>query len=363
MSEEINSYRRRIVGAVAMTVAASRLGVIGSASAQSGRVAAQLPTEGNMPSLDDATAWINSPPLTANGLRGKVAVVNFCTYSCINWLRSLPYVRAWDEKYKNQGLVVVGVHSPEFGFEKDLNNVRRALKDMRIDYPVAVDNDHAVWRAFSNNYWPALYFVDARGNIRHHKFGEGDYEQSELIVQRLLAEPANGDPDNELVSLDARGVEATADWANLKSPENYVGYGRTERFASPGGAAQDRPHFYAVPDRLSLNHWALLGNWTMGQQATVLNRPNGRIAYRFHARDLHIVMAPSAQGMPVRFRVLVDGRPPGRGHGLDVDDKGNGTVIEPRLYQLIRQPQPIADRQFEIEFLDPGVETFAFTFG
>jgi thiol-disulfide isomerase/thioredoxin len=379
MSEGINHHRRRLFGAAAMTIAATRLGMIGSARAQSGRTrpadlpaikvqqmtpaAARLPIEDEFPSLGSATGWLNSQPLTAAGLRGKVVLIDFWTYSCINWLRSLPYVRAWADKYKDQGLVVIGVHAPEFGFEKDVDNVRRAVKDMRIDYPVAIDNDHAIWRAFKNEYWPALYFVDAQGHIRHHQFGEGDYEQSERIIQQLLAEAGIGGIDHELVSVDARGAEAAADWGSLKSPENYVGHERTENFASPGGAALDKRRVYAAPAQLRLNHWALSGDWTVGKQAIVLNQANGRIAYRFHARDLHLVMGPAAPGTPARFRVLIDGQPPGAAHGIDVDDQGNGTVTEPRLYQLVRQPKRIADRQFEIEFLDSGVEAFAFTFG
>jgi len=325
--------------------------------------AAQLPIEGEFPSLGGATGWLTSPPLKAEGLRGKVVLVQFWTYSCINWLRTMPYVRAWAEKYKDQGLVVIGVHTPEFGFEKDLANVRWAAKDMGVAYPIALDNDYAIWRAFNNHYWPALYFVDAKGQIRHHRFGEGEYDQSELIIQQLLAEAGSGDIGHELVSVDARGAEAAADWGNLKSPENYVGYERTENLASPGGAVLDRRHVYATPARLRLNQWALSGDWTMGKQATVLHKANGRIAYRFHARDLHLVMGPAARGTVVRFRVLIDGQPPGAAHGSDVDDQGNGTVTEQRLYQLIRQSKPIADRQFEIEFLDSGVEVFAFTFG
>ncbi len=237
------------------------------------------------------------------GLRGKVVLVEFWTYTCINWLRTLPYVRAWAEKYKDHGLVVIGVHTPEFAFEKDLDNVRRAVKDMRVDYPVAVDNDYAVWRAFKNQYWPALYFVDAQGRIRHHHFGEGEYEQSERVIQQLLAEAGAGGVGQELVSVDAGGIEVAADWGSLKSPENYVGYERTENFASPGGAAPDKRRIYAVPAQLSLNQWALSGDWTVGRQATVLNTADGRIAYRFHARDLHLVMGPAARGTPVRFRV------------------------------------------------------------
>jgi thiol-disulfide isomerase/thioredoxin len=325
--------------------------------------AAQLPVEGELPSLSGATGWLNSPPLTAAGLRGKVVLIDIWTYTCINWLRTLPYVRAWAEKYKPQGLVVIGVHSPEFAFEKNVDNVRRAAKDMKVDYPIAIDSDFAIWRALNNEYWPALYIVDAQGRIRHHQFGEGGYEQSERVIQQLLAEAGNSGIGHDLVSVDARGAEVAADWSNLKSPENYVGYGRAENFASPGGAVLDKPRVYAAPARLKLNGWALSGDWTIRKPSTVLNKPNGRIAYRFHARDLHLVMGPSAPGAAVRFRVLIDGKPPGAAHGVDVDDQGNGTVTEQRMYQLVRQPKPIADRQFEIEFLDSGVEAFAFTFG
>ncbi len=322
-----------------------------------------LPIEGQLPSLGSATEWLNSPPLTAAGLRGKVVLVDFWTYTCINWLRTLPYVRAWAEKYKDQGLVVIGVHTPEFEFEKNLDNVRRAAKDMRVEYPIAIDSRYAIWNAFSNQYWPALYFIDAQGRIRHHQFGEGDYEQSEMIIQQLLAEAGRSGGDHERASVEGRGAEAAADWASLKSAENYVGYERTENFASPGGAVLDKRRVYAAPAQLRLNHWALSGDWTVTKKAIVLNKPNGRIAYRFHARDLHLVMGPAAPGVAVRFRVLIDGQPPGAAHGLDVDDQGNGALTEQRLYQLIRQPHPIADREFEIEFLDPGAEAFAFTFG
>jgi thiol-disulfide isomerase/thioredoxin len=316
-----------------------------------------------VPSLDGATGWLNSQPLSPAALRGNVVLVDFCTYTCINWLRQLPYVRAWAEKYKDQGLVVIGVHTPEFDFEKDLDNVRWAAKDMRVAYPVAIDNDYAVWRAFRNHSWPALYFVDAQGRIRHHHFGEGEYERSEMIIRQLLAEAGAGALGHELVSVDARGVEAAADWGSLRSAENYLGYGRTENFASSGGAVAGTRRAYTVPARPTLNHRALSGDWTMQKQAIVLNKANGRIAYRFHARDLHLVMRPAARGASVRFRVLIDGQPPGAAHGIDADDQGNGTVAEQRLYQLIRQPKPIAERQLEIEFLDSGVEAFAFTFG
>ena len=315
-----------------------------------------------MPSLGGATGWLNSPPLTAASLRGKVVLVEFWTYSCINWLRTLPYVRAWAEKYRNQGLVVIGVHTPEFEFEKNVDNIRWAAKDMRVDYPIAIDSGYAIWNAFRNNSWPALYFVDAKGQIRHQHSGEGEYEQSERTIQKLLTEAGAGGIGRELVSVDGRGAEAAADWGNLRSPETYVGYERTQNFSSPGGVLPEKRRVYAAPARLSLNHWALSGDWTVGKQATMLNKANGRIAYRFHARDLHLVMGPAARGTSVRFRVLIDGRPPRAVHGIDVDDQGNGTVTEQRLYQLIRQPKPIAARQVEIEFLDSGVEAFAFTF-
>jgi thiol-disulfide isomerase/thioredoxin len=325
--------------------------------------AVQLPIEDNLAFLGGATGWLNSAPLTAPGLRGKVVLIDVWTYTCINWLRQLPYVRAWAEKYKNQGLVVIGVHSPEFAFEKNVENVRRAVKDLNVNYPIAIDSEYAIWRALKNEYWPALYFVDAQGRLRHHHFGEGEYEQSERVIQQLLAEAGSDAIGPELASVDARGVEAAADWGSLRSPENYVGYERTENFVSPGGAALDKRRTYAVPPRLRLNHWALSGDWTVGKQVIALNKANGRIAYRFHARDLHLVMGPAARRTSVRFRVLIDGKPPGAAHGIDVDEQGNGTVTEQRMYQLIRQPKPIADRQFEIEFLGSGVEAFAFTFG
>jgi thiol-disulfide isomerase/thioredoxin len=325
--------------------------------------AALLPVEGRMPSLDNATGWVNSRPLTAADLRGHVVLINFWTYTCINWLRSLAYVRAWAEKYKDQGLLVIGVHTPEFDFERDLDNVRRAVEDLQVDYPVVIDSDYAIWNAFGNRYWPAFYFVDAQGQIRHHRFGEGEYEQSEMILQQLLTDAGSGGTDQQLISVDARGVEAAADWASLRSPENYLGDERTQNFASSDGAVLDTRHVYAAPTRLRLNHWALAGDWTVHRQAVALNQADGRIAYRFHARDLHLVMGPSAPGTPVRFHVLIDGQPPGAGHGTDVDDQGNGTVTEPRLYQLVRQPGPVTECTFEITFLDRGVHAYAFTFG
>jgi thiol-disulfide isomerase/thioredoxin len=325
--------------------------------------AAQLPIEGSLPSLGGATEWLNSPLLTVAGLRGTVLLVDFWTYTCINWLRTLPYVRAWAEQYRDHGLVVIGVHTPEFEFERNLDNVRRAAKDLRVGYPIAIDNDYAIWSAFNNHYWPALYFVDAQGQIRHHQFGEGQYEQSEMIIQQLLTEAGIGGISHELVSVDPGGVEAAADWDSLRSPENYLGYERTENFATPDTAVLDTRHVYAAPSRLRLNHWALAGDWTVQRQAITLNAADGRIAYRFHARDLHLVMRPAAPGTSVRCRVRIDGQPPGAAHGADVDDHGNGTVTEPRLYQLVRQPGPVAERTFEITFLDPGVQAYAFTFG
>jgi thiol-disulfide isomerase/thioredoxin len=325
--------------------------------------AAQLPVEGTMPSLDSATGWLNSPPLTAADLRGRVVLVQFWTYTCINWLRTLPYVRAWADRYTDQGLVVLGVHTPEFDFEHDLDNVRRAATDLGVGYPIAIDNDYAVWSAFDNHYWPALYFVDAQGQIRHHRFGEGDYQQSEMIVQQLLAEAGSGGTDQELTSVDAGGVEAAADWASLRSPENYLGYERTDNFVSPNGSILDTSYAYAAPPRLRLNHWALSGDWTVKRQAIVLNQAGGGIVYRFQARDLHLVMAPPAPEASSRFRVRLDNQPPGAAHGVDVDDQGNGTLTDPRLYQLVRQPGPVGDRTFEVTFLDPGVHAYAFTFG
>ena len=322
----------------------------------------RLPVEGQLPSFEGATGWLNSPPLTERDLRGKVVLVNFWTYTCINWLRQLPYVRAWAGKYSGPGLVVIGVHTPEFPFEHDVDNVRWAVQEMRVGYPVAVDSDYAVWRAFGNHYWPALYFADTQGGIRHHQFGEGEYQRSEMIIQQLLV-GAGFRTSHDMVSVDPGGVEAPADWATLRSPENYTGYGRTENFASPGGALSGEPASYSGPAELRLNQWALSGNWTMREEVTRLNTTNGQMAYRFHARDLNLVMGPAASGSPVRFHVLLDGRSPGAAHGADLDGEGDGTVVEQRLYQLIRQQGAVTEHTFEITFLDPGVEAYAFTFG
>jgi thiol-disulfide isomerase/thioredoxin len=323
----------------------------------------RLPVEGQLPSLNRATAWLNSEPLTGAGLRGKVVLVDFWTYTCINWRRTMPYIRAWAEKYKDQGLVIIGVHTPEFAFEKDVDNVRRAALAQNIAYPIAVDSDYAIWRAFENQYWPALYFIDAQGRIRHHVFGEGDYEHSEAIIRQLLAEAGHKTLDAAPLAIDAQGAEVAADWTTLRSPETYVGYARADGFVSPGGSIFDRSRVYVAPARLRLNEWALAGDWTLKRDGAVLNKAEGRITYRFHARDLHLVMGPAKRGTPQRFRVLIDGQPPGASHGVDVDEQGHGTLDEPRMYQLIRQPMPIMERQFEIEFLDPGAQVFSFTFG
>jgi hypothetical protein len=318
-----------------------------------------LPIEGHLPSLEGATAWINTP----SELRGKVALFDFCTYTCINWIRTLPYIRAWAERYSEDGLVMVGVHTPEFSFEKDLENVREALQQMQVTYPVAVDSDHAIWEAFANQYWPALYFVDAEGRIRHHRFGEGDYDRSEIVIQQLLAEAGVEGIGNELVPVDPQGAEVAADWGSLGSGETYLGYRRTDGFASAGGLTPNDARVYDIPDRLRRNHWALAGDWTATPEAVVLNEPNGRIARHFEARDLHLVMGPPARGSSVRFRVFIDGEPPGAAAGGDLDTDGFGQLDQQRMYQLIRQHGPISDRLFEIEFLDAGAEVFAFTFG
>ncbi len=334
----------------------------GRVSATNPAGAAALGEEGTARSLHGATAWINSPPLTWSDVRGEVVVVQFWTFSCINWLRTLPFVRAWAAKYRDDGLAVIGVHTPEFGFEHDLDNVRRAAREMNIDYPVAVDSDYAVWRAFDNHYWPAAYFIDGQGSIRGHQFGEGRYEESERLIQQLLGEAGKGGGGRDLVSVVGTAVEAPADWGSLRTPETYVGWARAEHFASPGGAF-DEPRAYAIPSGLGPNQWALAGEWTIGREAALLSEPGGRIAFRFHARDLHLVMGPRDRGATTAFRVLVEGEPPGDAAGVDVDERGHGTATDQRLYQLVRQPGPVTDRTLEITFLDAGIEAYVFTFG
>jgi cytochrome c biogenesis protein CcdA/thiol-disulfide isomerase/thioredoxin len=322
-----------------------------------------LPIEDVLPPLDGAVEWLNSPPLTAEGLRGKVVVVDFWTYSCINCLRALPYVQAWAEKYKDQGLVVIGVHAPEFAFERNIDNVRRATKELGITYPVAIDNNYAIWRAFENHYWPAHYFIDAKGRIRYHHFGEGEYEQSETVIQQLLAEAGRSTIAAGFVQAKAAGAEQAPDDADVASPETYLGYSRAENFASTGGEVHDQPHDYLAPAQLRPNQWGLAGGWLVGDEKAELASASGRIVFRFHARDLHLVLGPGLDGKPIRFRVTLDGKPPGADHGVDTDADGQGVVTEQRLYQLARQAQSVTDRVFEIEFLDPHIQAYAFTFG
>jgi len=331
-------------------------------SAKPSAQADSLPVEGSLPSLTGATEWLNSPPLTAEALKGKVVLVDFWTYSCINCLRALPYVRAWAEKYKDQGLVVIGVHAPEFAFEKNIDNVKTAVADLKIGYPVAIDNDYAIWRAFNNEYWPAHYFIDAGGHIRHHHFGEGGYDESERVIQQLLAEAGKTAVSDGQVAVNAAGAEAAPDMRDVRSPETYVGYARAENFISPGGAVHDAPSLYAAGSP-RLNEWGLSGKWSVGGEHAVLDEKDGGITYRFHARDLHLVLGPGADGKPVRFRVTIDGAAPNDSHGSDVDGDGQGVVTGQRLYQLVRQSGAIADHTFAVQFLDPGVQAYAFTFG
>jgi thiol-disulfide isomerase/thioredoxin len=309
-----------------------------------------------MPSLGVATEWLNSEPLGPAELRGHVVLVNFWTLTCINWLRQEPYVRAWSQAYRDDGLVVIGVHTPEFSFEHELNRVRQATRERGIDYPVALDNDFGIWNAFDNHYWPALYFVDRDGDIRDHHFGEGRYEQSERVIQHLLG------VERELVSVEGLGVEAEADWDHLRTPETYLGYERSEHFASPDGAAFDERRAYELPERLGFNQWALAGEWTIGRESVVLDEAGGSIAFRFHARDAHLVLSPGARE-PIPFRVLLDGEAPGRSHGVDVAEDGNGLLAEGRLYQLVRQHDSVRERTLEITFLEPGAAAYVFTFG
>jgi thiol-disulfide isomerase/thioredoxin len=309
-----------------------------------------------MPSLGGATGWLNSEPLGPAELRGHIVLVDFWTLTCINWLRQEPYVRAWSQVYRDEGLIVIGVHTPEFSFEHELDRVRQATKDMAIDYPVAADNDYAIWSAFDNNYWPALYFVDGEGIIRDQHFGEGRYEQSERVIQQLLG------VERELVSVEGLGVEAEADWDHLLTLETYLGYERSEHFASPDGAAFDERRAYELPERLHFNQWALAGEWTIGREQVVLDKAGGSIAYCFHARDAHLVLSPGARE-PIPFRVLLDGKAPGPSHGVDIDADGNGLLRDGRLYQLVRQHDAVRERTLEITFLEPGAEAYVFTFG
>jgi thiol-disulfide isomerase/thioredoxin len=318
--------------------------------------AEELSSEGRLPGFEGASGWLNSEPLRPGGLRGKVVLVDFWTYTCINWLRTLAWVRAWAEKYESDGLVVIGVHTPEFPFERDVDNVRRAVEEMRVRYPVALDPDYGVWNSFANSNWPAVYLADRDGRIRYHHFGEGAYEESERAIQQLLG------AGDGLVEVEPEGFEVQADWSHLKTPETYLGYQQGQSFASPGGVRVDEAHEYVVPEPLNLNEWALGGRWTIGPRASVAAEAGARIAFRFHARDVHLVMGPPP-GDAVPFRVSIDGEPPGDAHGFDVDADGNGTLTEQRLHQLVREPASIKDRTFELTFLEPGGEVYCFTFG
>jgi thiol-disulfide isomerase/thioredoxin len=323
---------------------------------------AALPVEGRLPSLDGATGWLNSPPLAPAELRGKVVLASFWTYTCINWLRQLPYVRAWHEKYRDQGLVVVGVHTPEFTFEHDADNVRRAVKELGVEYPVALDDHYEVWQAFDNHFWPALYVADDQGRIRYHHFGEGQYRQTEMVLQQLLAE-SGADAGRTIVSPSPQGFEVAADWAGLRTAETYTGWARAEAFASPGRLKPYRRTLYGVPDRLGLNEWALSGEWTVDDEFARAEVAGAGISFRFQARDVHLVMGPPGPETSVPYTVLLDGQPPGAAHGLDVGADGRGEVREPRLHQLIRQPGRVTERTVAITFAEPGVQVYAFTFG
>jgi thiol-disulfide isomerase/thioredoxin len=309
-----------------------------------------------MASLGGATGWLNSEPLGPTELQDRVVLVNFWTLTCINWLRQEPYVRAWSQAYRDDGLIVIGVHTPEFSFEHEIDRVRQATEDRAIDYPVALDSDYAIWSAFDNNYWPALYFVDTGGGIRDQHFGEGRYEQSERVIQELLG------IERELTAVEGVGVEAEADWDQLRTPETYLGYGRGNGLASPNGQSLDERRAYELPERLGFNSWALAGEWTIGREQVVLDGAGGTIAYRFHARDAHLVLSPGARE-PIPFRVRLDGEAPGLSHGVDVDEDGNGLLRDGRLYQLVRQHDGVRERTLEITFLEPGAEAYAFTFG
>jgi thiol-disulfide isomerase/thioredoxin len=313
---------------------------------------------GNIPSLDGATAWLNSEPLTTADVEGRVVLFDFWTFTCINWIRTAPYRRAWDERYREHGLTIVGVHTPEFPFERDLDSIRAAIEERQIEYPVAVDSEYGVWDAFANRYWPALYFVDRAGTIRYQHFGEGRYEDSERMIRELLDLPAD-----DVLVLETEGIEAQADWDSLASPETYLGAERGERFASPGGGTRDERRSYAAPSSLGFNLWSLAGEWTIGSTATTLHEAGGALAYRFRARDVNLVMGPGQGVAPIPFRVSVDGAPPGAAHGVDVDGGGEGVAADRRLFQLVRQPERVDEHTFEITFLEPGVEVYAFTFG
>jgi thiol-disulfide isomerase/thioredoxin len=324
---------------------------------------ATLPDEGRLASFEAATGWLNSEPLTPEGLRGRVVLVDFWTYTCVNWLRTLPYRRAWDAKYRQHGLTIVGVHTPEFGFERNVDNVTRQSREFGVAYPIAIDSDYGVWGAFANHFWPALYLADSDGRTRYHHFGEGEYAMTEMVIQQLLMDAGADGLDADLVMVEPEGLEVPADWRTLQSPETYLGYRQASGFAQQREARLDVPSTYEAPATLSLNHWALSGPWTVAGHAAVLAEPPGRIAFQFHARDVNLVMGPSEPGRSAGYRVFLDGNPLLDANGTDVDASGGGTVDAQRTYQLIRQRGPVDDRRFEIEFLDAGVEAYCFTFG
>jgi thiol-disulfide isomerase/thioredoxin len=388
MLTSIAHNRRRVIGATAVTVAAAGLGLAGLAQTRSSTPppgeplmvdrlpgffcsfvhgppgeAVELPVEGDLPSFAGATGWLNSESLTPEGLRGRVVLVDFWTYTCVNWLRTLPYVRAWAAKYADQGLTTIGIHTPEFDFERDLDNVIAQARALRVPYPIAIDSDYGVWRAFDNHYWPAVYIADAQGRIRYHHFGEGEYALQEMVIQQLLQEAGAEDVDLDLVSVDPVGLEVAADYRTLRSPETYLGYGQATGMASPDGLVPDQPYDYAPPPSLGLNQWAPTGAWSISHRAATATAPHAKLAFRFQARDVNLVMGPAIRGSAIPFRVSIDGLPATDAHGADVDVDGHGTVSEQRTYQLIRQPSPATERLFEIEFGDPGVELFCFTFG
>ena len=383
MSDNTDNERRRFLGVAAVGVAASFTKFLFANTARAGehmidafhseragapttRAAESLRAfadEGPMPELDGAVSWLNTGPLSSASLRGKVVLVDIWTYSCINSLRQLPYMKSWAAKYRNAGLMVLGVHSPEFAFEKDRANVEQAVRELKVTYPIAIDSNHGIWQAFNNNYWPADYFIDGKGRIRHHHFGEGDYDESERVIQGLLKENGATELNESTARVSGAGIEEAPNWANVQSPETYVGYNRGEHFASPEPVARGSRQSYSTPATLMQNQWALGGSWNVGGESGVLEEAPGTIAFRFHSRDLNLVLTPMTAGKPVRYKVRVDGKAPGDDHGNDVAADGTGEVREPRLYQLVRQKGRVVDRTFEIEFLDPGVHAYVFTFG
>ncbi|MEA2577419.1 MAG: hypothetical protein QOD78_1007 [Chloroflexota bacterium] len=350
-------------GAATTSAPPDRPGLLRSLAHRLAGDTAALPVEGRLASFDGATGWLNSEPLMPENLRGRVVLVDFWTYTCINWLRTLPYVRAWDKKYRDLGLTVVGVHTPEFGFERDVDNITTQSRIFDVEYPVAIDSDYGVWQAFANHFWPAIYLADEQGRIRFHHFGEGEYAMTEMVIQQLLVDAGAQGIDLDLVEVEPHGLEVAADYGTLRSPESYLGYGQSAGFASNDVADFDQPHVYAAAARLPLNYWDLSGNWTVTRHAAVLNEPGGRIAFQFHARDVNLVMGPASKGAATSFRVYLDGQVVDGAHGTDTEPDGHGTVTDQRTYQLIRQSGQVDDRRFEIEFLDAGAEAYCFTFG